>query len=402
MKILAVTTKSPYPLNEGRALRTYNLLKQLARVHEVHLVSFVQSREELDGLKAMHEFCGLVEAEPLYLNFVPLRIALDALREPFSEAPLAVTKYATSGMRRRIKRLMDEHHYDILHLDMLHLGEYLPMGGRAITVIGQHNVESILLERRAERETRYLQGLYLRYQARKLARYEAAVCRRADRVIAVSEVDAGELAQMTGRQDIATIPNGVDTSFFEDDSDATVKPASLIFVGGFTWFPNLDGIEFFCEEILPRIAEKIPDVSLTVIGQNPDNAKTRAIAANPRVKVAGRVDDIRPYVAEAAAFIVPLRIGGGTRLKILDALSMGKAIVSTSIGCEGLAVEDGISILTGDSAQAFADSVVKVLQDPGLGRRLGEEGRQLVKSVYDWEVIGKRLGNIYKPPSFNN
>jgi glycosyltransferase involved in cell wall biosynthesis len=153
---------------------------------------------------------------------------------------------------------------------------------------------------------------------------------------------------------------------------------------------------------LPRVAEKIPDVSLTVIGQNPDNAKTRAIAANPRVKVAGRVDDIRPYVAEAAAFIVPLRIGGGTRLKILDALSMGKAIVSTSIGCEGLAVEDGISILTGDSAQAFADSVVKVLQDPGLGRRLGEEGRQLVKSVYDWEVIGKKLGNIYKPPSSNN
>jgi glycosyltransferase involved in cell wall biosynthesis len=276
------------------------------------------------------------------------------------------------------------------------------MRGRAITVMGQHNVESILLERRAERETRHLQGLYLRYQARKLARYEAAVCRRADRVIAVSEVDAGELAQMTGRQDIATIPNGVDTSYFEDHSGASVKPASLIFVGGFTWFPNLDGIEFFCDEILPRIAEKIPDVSLTVIGQNPDNAKTRAIAANPRVKVAGRVDDIRPFVAEAAAFIVPLRIGGGTRLKILDALSMGKAIVSTSIGCEGLAVEDGKSILTGDSADAFADRVVKVLRDPELGRRLGAEGRQLVRSVYDWEVIGNRLRNIYKPPSFNN
>jgi glycosyltransferase involved in cell wall biosynthesis len=207
---------------------------------------------------------------------------------------------------------------------------------------------------------------------------------------------------MTGRQDIATIPNGVDTSFFEDYSGATVKPASLIFVGGFTWFPNLDGIEFFCDEILPRIAEKIPEVSLTVIGQNPDNAKTRAIAANPRVKVAGRVDDIRPFVAEAAAFIVPLRIGGGTRLKILDALSMGKAIISTSIGCEGLAVEDGTSILTGDSAEAFADSVVKVLKDPALGRRLGEEGRQLVRSVYDWEVIGKKLGDIYKPPSLNN
>lgn len=397
MRILAVTTKSPYPLNEGRALRTYNLLRELARRHEVHLVSFVQTREDVEGLEAMRAFCATVEAEPLYLDHPRLRLLADAAIEPFGPAPLQVVKYRTAGMRARLARLAARVPFDAVHLDMLHLAEYLPMFPGSVRVLTEHNVESALLRRRAENETRPLIRAYLHRQAAKLARYEARACAAADAVVAVSDLDAAQLAAMDPAIRPAVVPNGVDTDFFRAVPGIEPEPGRMVFVGGFTWFPNLDAIRWFAETTLPRIAAEVPQAKLVVVGRQPDGAAVRALAADPRIELAGGVDDIRPIVSRASVFVVPLRIGGGTRLKILDALSMGRAIVSTSVGCEGLDVEPGRSILVADDPEAFARETVRALRDAALATRLGAEGRALVERRYDWRVIARDLDRIYRP-----
>ncbi|MDE2433118.1 MAG: glycosyltransferase [Burkholderiales bacterium] len=394
MKILVVTTKSPYPLFEGRALRTYNLIKQAAREHEIHLLSFVQTQEDLDGIEHMRTICPVVEYEKLYFEGAKTQIVKDAICELFSRAPLPVVKYRTAAMRERMRRLMQTHRYDLVHLDMLHLADYIDLCGDTPVALIEHNVEHVILDRRADTETRPLHRAYLRYQAAKLKAFEARACQRAQHVVAVSDLDAQQLRTLAPGSQVTSVPNGVDTEFFSAQGRPK-QASSLVFVGGFTWFPNLDAIRYFCEDILPKLIQAIPDIRLTVIGKQPDTPAVHEIAKHPHVHLAGQVDDIRPYVDEAAAYIVPLRIGGGTRLKILDALSMSKAIISTSVGCEGLAVEDGRTIVMADTPDDFAQAIVRVLRDPELADRLGRQGRELVEQRYDWAAVARGLMQVY-------
>lgn len=394
MKILIVTTKSPYPLFEGRALRTYNLIKQAALHHEIHLLSFVQTPEDLEGIEHMRSICKVVEYEKLYFDGAKTQILKDAICELFSRAPLPVVKYRTAGMRAKMRKLMQTHQYDLVHLDMLHLADYMDLCGNTPVALIEHNVEHVILDRRADNETRPLHRAYLRYQAAKLKSYEGRACQRAQHVVAVSELDAQQLRELGPGARVTSVPNGVDTEYFRT-SHTPRKPTSLVFVGGFTWFPNLDAITYFCEDILPKLLKTIGDIQLTVIGKQPDTPVAQEIAKHPNVKLAGLVEDIRPDVDAAAAYIVPLRIGGGTRLKILDALSMSKAIISTSVGCEGLDVEDGKTIVIADTPDAFAQAIVKVLADPAWADTIGRQGRQLVESRYDWAAVAKTLMAVY-------
>jgi len=395
MRILVVTTKSPYPLYEGRALRTYNLLKQIAKKHEVYLLSFVQSEEEVQGIEQMRAFCARVEAIPLNLKGQKLHLLFDLLREIPSSSPLHVVKYRSRVMRCRMLKVLEAERIDLVHLDMLHLGEYANLCGERPVVLMEHNVESVLLERRMQTTEQPLEKAYLRYQTRKLRDYEAALCRCVAHVVAVSDLDAKLLRRLAGVDSVTSIPNGVDTSYF-GLADCPSRPYELVYVGGMTWFPNYDAMRFFCRDILPRIAEHIPDVSLTIVGKNPDNDGVREIAKNPRVRLTGLVEDVRPLVAEAAVFIVPLRIGGGTRLKILDALSMGKPLVSTSIGCEGIEVSDGEHLVIADTPDKFAQEVEHMLLQPQFGQRLGLAGRQLVERSYEWDKIAPALDRVYE------
>lgn len=398
VKILCITTKSPWPLFEGRALRSYNLIRQAAREHEVHLLSFVQTQEDADGIGHMRSICPVVEAHRLHFGWRRWELLLDALREPFTHRPLQILKYECATMRRRVAELVAEHRYDLVHLDMLHLAGYMDVvdevGGVPV-VLAQHNVETTILKRRAENDANPLRRAYLRYQHAKLARYEARACRRAARVVAVSDVDAAELERMSGRRDIAVVPNGVDTGYFDLPR---VQPDStrLVFVGAFTWFPNQDAVAYFCERILPLVRAEVPDARLSVVGRQPDTAAVRRLAALPGVELTGLLDDIRPTVADAAVYVVPLRIGGGTRLKILDALSMSKAIVSTSVGCEGLEVTHGQDILVADEPEAFAASIVALLRRPQEAAELGRRGRETAVSRYDWSRVAQGLMVVYR------
>jgi glycosyltransferase involved in cell wall biosynthesis len=194
---------------------------------------------------------------------------------------------------------------------------------------------------------------------------------------------------------VTSIPNGVDTAFFDGVRVPEVAN-NLVFVGGLTWFPNRDAIGYFCDLVLPLVAAQVPDVTLTVVGKSPDPRAVREIAGNERVRLTGLVDDVRPLIAQAAAYVVPLRVGGGTRLKILDALSMGKAIISSPVGCEGLEVRHGEHLLVADDPQAFAAEIVRVLRDRTLAQRLGAAGRALVERRYEWTVIAGDLLRVYE------
>jgi sugar transferase (PEP-CTERM/EpsH1 system associated) len=403
VKVLVITTKSPYPLNEGRALRSYNLMREMARQHELHLLSFVQDDLDVQGIDALREFCAVVQAVPLYLGrSARLQLARDVLVEPVSGLPLQVLKYWTAPMRAAIAALRSRHQYDMVHLDMLHLGAYLEVLGDLPVLLMEHNVESQILARRADNQTSAARRAYLRYQQRKLEAYEAAVCRRADTVVAVSEPDVIQLEALTGRNDVVCVPNGVDTRYFQPavagaPAQAAVDAApTLIYVGGFTWFPNLDAIDYFRREILPLVHARRPGVKVKVIGRYPEAALVDEIKADPSVELCGLVDDIRPHVHAAAVYIVPLRIGGGTRLKILDALAMGKAIVSTSIGCEGLEIEHGRNIVVADTPQAFADEVLALLGEPARAAAIGQAGRERVLERYDWSAVGRGLALAYE------
>jgi glycosyltransferase involved in cell wall biosynthesis len=403
VKVLVITTKSPYPLNEGRALRTFNLLREMAAQHELHLLSFVQDELDVQGIAALREFCPVVQAVPLYLgSSAKFQLARDIVAEPFRQLPLQVLKYWTAPMRAAIAALRQVHHYDMVHLDMLHLGAYLDVLGDLPVLMMEHNVESQILARRADNQTSRARRTYLRYQQNKLAAYEATACRRADTVVAVSEPDVAQLQALSGRSDIVCVPNGVDTSFFqpalsaEAGREGTDRAPTLIYVGGFTWFPNLDAIDYFRREILPLVHARHPTVKVKVIGRYPEAAMVDEIKADPAIEMCGLVDDIRPHVHDAAVYIVPLRIGGGTRLKILDALAMGKAIVSTSIGCEGLEVEHGQNIVVADTPQAFADEVLALLADPERAVNVGRAGRERVLERYDWSAVGRGLARAYE------
>jgi polysaccharide biosynthesis protein PslH len=395
VRLLVVTTKCPYPLNEGRALRTYNLLREAAREHEIVLCTFVQSEAEQRGLEQMRSFCAEVHGVPLYMRGRWLSLAADLCRGSWSEAPILAIKYRRRAMQALLGRLVEQGRFDAVHLDMLHLGELLPVVRRYPVVLVEHNVETALWERRVDNERSPLRRAYLRGQLRKLRSYEAGLCRRVQHVVTVSDRDAEALRAAAGPISCTTVPNAVDVEYFKP-TDEPVEPGGLVYVGGLGWHPNLDAIDYFAEHILPKIAAVAPEVRLTVIGQLPGNNVIEHWRGNARVRCAGLVDDIRPLVARAAVFIVPLRIGGGTRLKILDALAMGKAVVSTAIGCEGLAVTHGRDILIADDAAEFAAAVVRVLQDASLRLALGRHGRACVEEHYRWPAAARRMETAYR------
>ena len=394
MKILVVTTKCPWPLNEGRALRTYNLIRQAARYHEITLCTFVQSRSEVDGLENMREFCSEVHAIPLYMSWPRLALMFDVIRELFGPVPLHAKKYARMSMRKLIARLLAKTQFDVLHLDMLQLAELADLGESMGVVLVEHNVESQILERRFKNEKNFLRRIYLKYQANKLRRYENQKCGEVDQVVTVSDGDKEILQGMGVTTPITVVPNAVDVEFFQP---APEKPAAdrLVYVGSLAWFPNEDAIRFFMDEIMPKISASRPALRLDVIGQVPNEAMISQWKSNDRVRFLGFVDDIRPHVLSASVYIVPLRIGGGTRLKILDAMAMGKALVTTSIGCEGLGLEQGRQALIADTPDEFAKAVIGLLEHSSKIKELGENSRAYVCENFRWEQIAAVMEDVY-------
>jgi glycosyltransferase involved in cell wall biosynthesis len=267
--------------------------------------------------------------------------------------------------------------------------EYLPVPA----VLFQHNVEATIWQRHAAVASHPLKRAYLHRQWLRMQAFERTQCRRFDHVVAVSPEDADAFAEMYGARAVSHVPTGVDTDYFRPTGATATDPHALLFTGSMDWMPNEDAVAYFADAILPAIESEIPDVSFTIVGRNPSPSVRGLVPKCPRVRVTGTVADVRPYLEPARVFVVPLRVGGGTRLKIFEAMAMEKAIVTTSVGAEGLPVRHGEHLLIADTAPAFADAVLRLLRDPPYAAALGARAAELVRSRFGWRHAAEQFAD---------
>ena len=317
------------------------------------------------------------------------------LKTFFTSESLSVIYYRSAEMHRKIQEIVSNVKFDVAHFDTISLAEYAEDVGYTKKLLNHHNMESDLLKKRSLIEKNILKKIYYKKEAKKLNRYEREQCKRFDINFTVSDLDKELLLEVVPEIKIEVIPNGVDTEYF-NQKDTPHRKGSLIIVSGMNWYPNRDAVIYMCKEIWPLLTKEFPDISLTVVGAQPPKILIDLSKTDNRITVTGFVDDIRPYMEKAEIYLCPMRDGGGTRLKILDAMALGKAIVSTTKGCEGLDVTPGENVLIADTPSQFVSRIKEVLATPELRKMLGMEARKLAKEKYSWEVIGKSLFNIYR------
>lgn len=380
-RVLIVCPEPPAPPTWGFALRVYHLARELGRRNDVSLLTYDtgdpgRDWERLAELFTVHR----VAASPSHRRRAQIRSL-------WSNDSFHMGRLRSAAMQRAISELTSREHFDVIQVESSQMfGFDFPAGSSL--VLDEHNIEHDLLAGTARMERSLPRRLYQRLEQRKVKREEVAAWSRASGCVITSADDQGRLLAEARSTRTCVVPNGVDLDRFAPAS-AAVDPTGLLFVGSINYRPNTDAVLYFAQHILPLIRRSAGNATLTVVGQGAPRAVRRL--DGDAVRVAGKVGDVRPYLASAAVVVVPLRIGGGTRLKVLEALAMGKAVVSTSLGCEGIDVEDGRHVLIADDPAHFATCVLRVLGDRELARRLGMAGRELVQGRYGWATVAERL-----------
>ena len=389
-RLLVLDEEFPFPTNNGKRTRSFNLYTRLARRFSIRYVGYGEAESAgADALRAS----GI---EPVAVPpSVPAKqgaaFYLRLLANLASPLPYIVTSHRSRAYGDAVRAQAGEFKPDLV------IAEWTPYAifARELNtrkLLSTHNVEADIWRRYHETETNPLRKLYIAEQWRKVKRFERAALGWVDGATAVSEPDAACLLRERPDLDLEVIPNGVDLDYFGTLPEPT-GGHQLVFTGSMDWRPNQDAARYFVDEILPLVRKAVPDVECTFVGRSPPPDIVR-LGDQPGVHITGTVDDVRPYVARAAVYIVPLRIGGGSRLKILEAMAMGRAIVSTTVGAEGLEVTHGRNLLLADDPDAFATSVVALLRDPVRCRQLATEGRRLVELKYGWDSLAVRLGTF--------
>jgi len=364
------------------------MISELSRRHQVTLLTTHGPADDAAALRAQLSQCAAVISAPYALpKLGSAAFAVSLLRSWLSALPLDLWKCRVPALREETARMLRGGQVDLCVADFLAASPNVPVGGRTPVVLFEHNVEHVIWKRLCEVERRAWRHGLLEIEWRKMRRAEARACRRAALTVAVSEADRAALAAIAPGARVCAIPTGVDTVFFTPNGTREI-PASLVFTGSMDWYPNEDAALHFASAVLPRIRREVPDVSVTVVGRNPSGRLRTAMGA-AGVTVTGTVDDVRPYVAQASVCVVPLRVAGGTRLKIFEALAMGKAIVSTAVGAEGLPLVPDRHFVQADGPEDFGAAVVSLLRDPARREALGAAGRRLVEERYSWAQVAR-------------
>lgn len=406
-KILWLSHLVPYPPRGfGVLSRAHNLVREVARHHDLHLIAFVQNKllastfpSVQAGLeesqRVLSGFCKHVEFVPIPCEQHRLGVPWLALSSLLRPDPSTINWLKSGEMASAIKRLANQTPLDLVHFDTISLAPYHDMVRNSASVMDHHSIESHMLLRRSEKESSLLKRLYFWQEGRRLQRYEARMCARMDANITCSGLDSDRLRKLIGDRSLVTeIPNGVDIEYFKPSSDPVV-PHSMVFVGSLNWYPNRDAMLYFANELWPLIRQRYPDARMDVVGAEPPKVLLELAGRDPQFRVHGFVDDVRPYISSAAVYVCPIRDGGGTRLKILDALAMGKAVLAHPIAYEGLNVTDNKNILTATEPAEYLAHLDRLFSDDGYRRRFGDAGRDLIVQEYSYASIGRRLASLY-------
>lgn len=401
-RILFLSQCLPYPPHSGVTRRTYHILLELQREFDVSLVAFSRRDHQPDSTSLAKAGEALRGELSEVLDPIPIesdRSLTTKLRNHalsvISRRPYIFYEYGDARFERALRRTLAVSVPRFVHLDSLDMYRWraeLPACPIACT---HHNLESYLLRLQADHFPNPVARAYMKHQADLVERVERRLCPTFDLNVMTSEADAERLTSLAPAARTVVIPNGVDVDFFQPGlADHTVS-GRVAFLGPTYMFANRDAVDYFLGESWPFIRSRLPHSTFHLVGKNSEEDKAR-FEANPGVRCNGHVPDIRPHFAEACVSVVPIRVGGGTRLKILDAWAMGKAVVSTSVGCEGLETVDGSNILIRDDPRAFAQAVIELLSDAALRNRLGREARRTAEEKYSWRVVGQKLVGLYQ------
>lgn len=406
MRVLFLSQIVPYPPHGGVLQRGYNIIRELNKRGSVHLLAFVHPdslttpEAVAESREVLGRYCESIEYFPLWPKRNAMTRTIAFAVGAFWAEPFSVLAHRSACFRSRVAAWLRPGVVDLVHYDTIALAQYLPRQPAHPSVVTHHNIESKLMERRAAAEARRVARWYIGAQANRLREYEARHSPCFDMNIVMSDLDARNLQAIAGEVATTVVPNGVDTEYFRPQPGK--ETAALIYTGGMNMFANRDAVLYFLSHVWPRVKATVPQAIFYAVGQDPPPELRRMATPGSGVVVTGYVDDVRPYVAKAAVYVVPLRVGGGTRLKVVDALAQGKAIVSTTIGCEGIDVTPGENIVIADQSEAFAERVIGLLQDPVERARLGQAARSLAELRYAWTEVGKRLERAYEQARSNH
>jgi len=403
MRILWVKADKLLPVQNGGNIRTYHVLRYLSARHELTFYSYYggtpdphyerELQQQLPGAMAVctgkRELAGAARG-------------LDYLAHLSARPPYAVSRFAHATVQKQIQTWFRERRFDVAVCDFLDAAVNFPGSLSIPSVLFQHNVESEIWRRHAATAGNPAKNMMYRMEFRKMLRYERAAVCKFQHVIAVSENDRSLMTRWVDGDRVTVVPTGVDLAQYQPDPAASDRNASaplITFVGAMDWEPNVDGVEYFCGEVWPQIKAEVPQARFRIVGRNPDRRvqKWASNSANPNddgsVEVTGRVPSIVEHLRQSAVVVVPLRIGGGTRLKIYEAMATGKAVVSTTVGAEGLDVHHGRDIILADDPRSFAQAVIMLFRDRELRRRY-EKAAVETAARYDWPAIGERFSEV--------
>ncbi len=393
-EILFLTPSAPYPPNQGGSIRTWGQIKRLSDIHNVHLVTFVEeisSAGEREEYKTSKQIVFQAQSK------------LERLKQMLlsSQADLKL-RLQTESFAKHVTKLLNNSRFDGVHIEGLEMGTYIDAvrhsAPDAKIVFDAFNAELLIQQRAFDTDKRnpkrWLHALYSRLQLPRIKRFEADVCAKADHVLYVSPEDGVELRKHGSASDFVLVPNGIHVNDYAVAQPNNAVP-TLVYTGKMDYRPNIDAIVWFVNEIYPQLKAEFPTIELLIVGKSPAPA-VRALAAVGGVTVTGMVPDIQPYMAKADVYIAPLRMGGGTRFKLLEAMAMGRPIVSTRIGAEGFSATDGVEMHLADTVAEQVAAIRTVLKNPAAGNALGLRGRKFVEENFDWDVILPKLDALYE------
>lgn len=410
MRILWISHFLPYPPKAGLLQRGYHLIRELARHSDVDLLTFNQPRllnplmpptvdAPAAAAHALEDFCRVRGVVDIPLARIPQGRAILALMSLMRGQPYEMSWLRSPKFEKLLGSLLADARYDLIHLDTIGLAGYLPAirehSPTTCVSLGHHNIESHMLHRRASLHESGLLRSYFEREARLLESHEKRLCPRFDLNITCSDLDTARLRDLTDADPVVTIPNGVDTTML---APGTMKrdPNRLLFVGTMNWYPNVDAMRFFLNEAWPLLTAAHPALQIDIIGNAPPQDLLRAAQRDPRVRVHGFVDDLQPYLQNAGIYVCPIRDGGGTKLKVLEAFASGIPMVAHPVACEGIEIQDGVHAVLASSAADFAAAVSRLMERTEERARLADSARRLVEERYSFSSIGQMLHQSFR------
>jgi glycosyltransferase involved in cell wall biosynthesis len=409
-RILFVTNLLPFPLDSGGKIKTYNTLCLLKALYDIDLMCFVDDRKDLRYVNDVEKLCVRVECfyKKIKHHRTPFLFILEIVKSIFSKYPYIISKYTSSQMKKKAIKRMCQYEYKIIYIDHLQLFQYVsPLSFKReekFLVLDQHNIESEIVKRRIHNTRNLFFRLFLKYEYLKLTRYEKRACSMADLVLAITDIDRDKLNNMTKGQCHCEV-----SPFFIERKDNArycsyvQHDKNILFVGTMSWYPNEDAILWFYKNVFLKLRKEHPNIRLDIVGSNPGE-NIFQLKRDNAVNVTGYVEDINPYLKKAMVAIVPIRIGGGMRIKILQLLAKGIPVVTTSIGCEGIPVTTNKEVLIADNESDIYHAINRIINDSRLREKLSENSLNFIKKYYSFDYALKKYVQIlnFLPQNINN